>query len=317
MTGGPPAGRHPFRFGVYAGALSGIGALRALAVGSEEAGYASLLVPDHLDERWSPVVSLALAAGWTSRIALGTLMLAADLRRPAVLFKDLATLDQAAPGRLEIGLGAGWYPPDFARAGIPMDPPGIRIERLAETAHILKELWEKGAISYEGRHCSAVDAIGAPRPGPAAWVMGGGGPRMLRTAVEHADIVSLTARLSSGRRDKPLGDNARAERFDERVCWVREFAAAAGRTSVPELQCLLIDAAVVTDSEEYATRELAPRFGLPPGEVLDSPVVLAGTVDEICARLRDRRERFGISYWVLPAARWEEFVPVVERLTGT
>jgi probable F420-dependent oxidoreductase len=317
VTGGPPAGHHPFRFGVYAGAPSGIDDLRALAVGCEQAGYASLLVPDHLDERWSPLVSLALAAGWTSRIALGTLMLAADLRLPVVLFKDLATLDQAAPGRLEIGLGAGWYPPDFARAGIPMAPPGIRIQRLAETAHILRELWDKGTVSYEGRHCSAGDAIGAPRPGPATWVMGGGGPRMLRTAAERADIVSLTARLSSGRRDTPLGDNARAERFDERVRWVRRFAAEAGRPLTPRLQCLLIDAAVVTDSARYARRELAPRFGLPPGEVLDSPVVLAGTVDEICARLRERRERFGISYWVLPAARWKQFVPVVERLTGT
>ncbi|MCF3122734.1 TIGR03621 family F420-dependent LLM class oxidoreductase [Streptomyces arenae] len=317
MTGAPAAGHHPFRFGVYAGALSGIDDLRSLAVGAEEAGYASLLVPDHLDERWSPVVSLALAAGWTTRIALGTLMLAADLRAPAVLFKDLATLDQAAPGRLEIGLGAGWYPPDFARAGIPMAPAGVRIERLAETAHILKELWDKGAVSYEGHHRSAVDAVGAPRPGPATWVMGGGGPRMLRTAVAYADVVSLTARLSSGRRDKPLGDNARAERFDERVRWVREFTAQAGRARVPELQCLLIHAAVVTDSEAYAARELAPRFGLPPGEALGSPVVLAGTVDEICARLRERRERFGISYWVLPAAQWEEFVPVVRRLTGT
>jgi probable F420-dependent oxidoreductase len=317
VTGGPPAGHHPFRFGVYAGAPSGIDDLRALAVGCEQAGYASLLVPDHLDERWSPVVSLALAAGWTSRIALGTLMLAVDLRLPVVLFKDLATLDQAAPGRLEIGLGAGWYPPDFARAGIPMAPPGIRIQRLAETAHILRELWDKGTVSYEGRHCSAGDAIGAPRPGPATWVMGGGGPRMLRTAAERADIVSLTARLSSGRRDTPLGDNARAERFDERVRWVRRFAAEAGRPLTPRLQCLLIDAAVVTDSARYARRELAPRFGLPPGEVLDSPVVLAGTVDEICARLRERRERFGISYWVLPAARWKQFVPVVERLTGT
>ncbi|MDT0547368.1 MULTISPECIES: TIGR03621 family F420-dependent LLM class oxidoreductase [Streptomyces] len=298
----------PFRFGVLAGAFPDLAAFRRLVRRAEETGYSSLLVPDHLDHRWGPLVSLALAAGWTSRLTLGTLMLAADLRRPAVLFKELATLDQAAPGRLEIGLGAGWLAADFERAGVPMDPPATRIARLEETVHIVRELWDKGA-------CSVTGAIGQPRPAPARWVMGGGGRRMLRTAVRHADIVSLTAQLSSARKDVPLGANASAERFDTRVRWIREDAG--DRLAELELQCLLTAAAVVRDSRDHAERVLAPAFGLPPAEVLDSPVVLAGEVPEICDRLRARRERFGISYWVVPAARAEEFEPVVARLSGT
>ncbi|MDX3225469.1 TIGR03621 family F420-dependent LLM class oxidoreductase [Streptomyces sp. ME19-01-6] len=308
-------GHRPFRFGVLAGACPDLAAFRRLVRRTEETGYSSLLVPDHLDQRWGPLVSLALAAGWTSRLTLGTLMLAADLRRPAVLFKELATLDQAAPGRLEIGLGAGWFAPDFARAGVPMDPPAIRIARLEETVHIVRELWDKGAVTYRGRYCSAIDAIGEPRPAPARWVMGGGGRTMLRTAARHADIISLTAQLSAARKEVPLGANAAAERFDQRVAWIREDAG--DRLAALELQCLLTAAAVVRDSRDHAERVLAPAFGLPPDEVLDSPVVLAGEVPEICDRLRARRERYGISYWVVPAARAEEFEPVVARLAGT
>jgi probable F420-dependent oxidoreductase len=304
----------PFRFGVYAGATSDLQAWRRLVRRTEDAGYSSLLVPDHLDQRWGPLVSLALAAAWTTRIALGTLMLAVDLRNPAVLCKELATLDQAAPGRLEIGLGAGWLATDFARAGVPMDSPGTRLARLDEAARLIRDLWDNDRVTHSGEHYSAVDAFGAPRPGPARWVMGGGGRRMLRTAVRHADIISLTAQLSSGARE-PLGANASAARFDERVAWIREDAG--DRFPDLELQCLLTSVTVTGDSAGHAERVLSPAFGLSPADVLESPVVLAGGIEEICERLRERRARFGIGYWVVPAARMEEFAPVVGRLADT
>ncbi|TDC79214.1 TIGR03621 family F420-dependent LLM class oxidoreductase [Streptomyces hainanensis] len=304
----------PFRFGVLAGGARNAAAWREQCRRAEDLGYSSLLVPDHMDREWGPLTSLAIAAEHTSSLALGTLMLAAGLRQPAVLYKELATLDQAAPGRLEIGLGAGWLDSDFIRAGLPVEPAPVRIERLEETSLILRELWDRGTVTTRGRLVSADGAVGEPRPQPARWAMGGGGRLMLRAAARHADIVSLSAQLSSGRKDSTFGPSARAERFDERVRWVRE--AAGTRTVEHEFQCLLFAAAIVPDSARYADRVLSRQFGLPPAEALDSPLALIGGVNEVCDRLLARRERYGISYWVLPAAQQEPFAEVVARLAG-
>ncbi|MEU8566875.1 TIGR03621 family F420-dependent LLM class oxidoreductase [Streptomyces pathocidini] len=306
--------RHPFRFGVLAGGAKDAATWREQARRTEELGYSALLVPDHMGQEWGPLVSLALAAEHTSRIALGTLMLAANLRQPAVLYKELATLELAAPGRLEIGLGAGWLATDATRAGLPFEPAGARIRRLDEAVSIIRRLWDEGTATHDGDYFSAAGAVGEPRPNPVRWAMGGGGPQMLRTAVRHADIVSLSARLSSGRKDNSFGASATAERFDERVRWVRE--AAGARIHDIELQTLLFAAAVVPDSARYADRVLSRMFGLPAEEALDSPLALVGNADEICERLHVRRERYGISYWVVPAAQLESFAPIVARMAG-
>ncbi|MGW4420945.1 TIGR03621 family F420-dependent LLM class oxidoreductase [Streptosporangium sp. NPDC004631] len=307
------SGTRPFRFGVLAGGAQTVTDWETLCSRCEEIGY-SLLVPDHMNREWGPLVALALAAGFTRTVRLGPLMLGAQLRQPSVLYKELATLDLAAPGRLEIGVGAGWLASDAARAGVRAESAGDRIERTQEAVSILRRLWDEGTVTFDGRFHRVDGAVGEPRPSPALWTMGGGGPRMLRAAARQADIVSLSAQLSSGTKDSTFGLSARAERFDERVRWVRE--AASERTSEPELQCLLFAAAIVPDSARYADRVLARMFGLPPAEALDSPLALVGTVDEVCERLKRRRERFGISYWVLPSSQAQAFAPVVARLAG-
>ncbi|MEW2085655.1 TIGR03621 family F420-dependent LLM class oxidoreductase [Streptomyces sp. NPDC005283] len=304
----------PFRFGVLAGGAQDVPGWEQLCTRCEEIGYSSVLVPDHMNREWGPLVALTLAARSTAELRVGPLMLGAQLRQPAVLYKELATLDLVAPGRLEIGIGAGWLASDAARAGVPAEPPGARIERAEESVTILQRLWNEGSATFEGRFFRATGALGEPRPKPALWTMGGGGPRMLRTAARHADIVSVSAQLSSGEKDSTFGASATAKQFDARVRWVHE--AAAGRASMPELQCLLFAAAIVPDSARYANRVLARMFGLPAEDALESPLALAGTVDEVCARLEERRRRYGINYWVLPSAQAEAFAPVVARLTG-
>lgn len=306
----------PFRFGVLAGSTGT--ALRRDARRAEELGYSSFLVPDHLGQELGPLVSLAVAAEHTERIALGTLMLAVDLRRPVVLFKELATLEQLAPGRLEIGLGAGWFAPDFTRSGTPFDPPGRRIDRLDEAVTILKGLWTQPRFSFQGQHYVIADAYGEPRPSaPAAtrWTLGGGGRRMLEVAARHADIVSLSARMASGGKDTSFGVSAIAAAFDRRAAWVRDLAG--DRFAALELQTLVFATAVGTDSARYADRVLSRMFGLPAADALASPLALVGTVDEICERLLAHRDRFGISYWVINAAHSTAFADVVAKLDGS
>lgn len=306
----------PFRFGVLVTPPPDAPSWLRTAQRAEELGYSALLVPDHADQQWGPLVSLAAAAGHTERIALGTLMLAVDMRAPLVLFKELATLAHLAPGRLEIGLGAGWLSADYAAAGIPLAPPGVRIERLDEAMQIIKALWSQGQVTFCGRHYQMTDAAGEPRPpaGGVRWVLGGGGRRVLEVAVRHADIVSLSARMRS-RKDPSFGATATAAQFARRTAWLRTLAGE--RLASLEIQCLVFAAAVVADRDRYARRVLGPMFGLPPEQALDSPLALVGPVEQICGQLHTHRDRFGISYWVIRGTAMEQFADVITAMKGT
>ncbi|WP_433074073.1 TIGR03621 family F420-dependent LLM class oxidoreductase [Dactylosporangium sp. CA-052675] len=306
-----------FRFAVLASEVSSAPSWREQARTAEDLGYGGLLVPDHLGREWGPLVSLATAAEATGRIALGTLMLATDLRHPLVLFKELATLAQFAGDRLEIGLGAGWLAQDYERAGIPMAPAGERIDRLAEATTILKALWRGGPLDHRGTHYTLTGAVGEPAPPPAAavkWVLGGGGRRMLAVAAEHADIINVSAQVSAAQRGPSFFASARLADFDRRHDWIR--SRAQGRFDDIEIQCLAQVCAVTADRDRYGQRVLARAFGMDAADALDSPLALVGTADEICDRLERLRDRLGMSYWVLPAAQLKPFADVVERLTG-
>jgi probable F420-dependent oxidoreductase len=234
-----------------------------------------------------------------------------------VLYKELATLAQLVPGRLEIGMGAGWLRADFTRAGVPFDPPSTRIERLDEAVTILKGLWRQQQFSMDGKHYSIVDASGDPRPPTAEqprWTLGGGGRRVLAVAARHADIVSMSARLSSGSKDATFGASATAGAFVRRARLVRQLAG--DRIADIELQTLVFAVAIVPDSGRYAERVLSRMFGLPAAEALASPLALVGTVGEVCERLAAHRDLLGTSYWVIPAAQMTGFAGVVAKLSG-
>ena len=87
-----------------------------------------------------------------------------DLRHPAVLAQDLATLDLVSAGRLVVGIGAGWNEPEYAAIGIAFDPPGVRIERMLEAVTVLRGLFADGAFSFAGRHYTITDLDGQPKP---------------------------------------------------------------------------------------------------------------------------------------------------------
>ena len=103
----------------------------------EQLGYSTLFVPDHFDEGLGPLAAIASAAAVTERLRVGVLVLDCDFRHPAVVARELATIDAISGGRLEVGLGAGWKALDYERSGIPMDRPGVRVGRLIEHAAVL------------------------------------------------------------------------------------------------------------------------------------------------------------------------------------
>lgn len=307
---------HPFRFGVQAAKAESGRAWRALARRAEELGYSTLFVPDHLDDQWGPLVSLTVAAEATERLRVGSLVFDNDYRHPVVLARELATLDLLSEGRLEIGLGAGWMTSDYEQAGLPFDEPAVRVARLGEAVRICKSLLASEAVAFEGRYYRVRGALGAPRPAQAPHppiIIGGGSRRVLALAAAEADVVGVNVSLRAGYIGPEAVAEARAERFAQRVAWVR--AAAGERFSSLELQCLTFVVEVGPARREAGER-LAALFGAPAEDVLASPLVLVGTVEELEETLLERRERYGFSYWVVHEAELDAFAPVVARLAG-
>ena len=172
---------------------------------AESLGFDSVWISDHFflslaryggpDEAYgSPEALTALAglAAVTDRIRLGTLVLCAGFRHPAILAKSAVTIDLLSEGRLDLGLGAGWYDDEFRAFGYRVDPVGERFEVLEETVEVLSLLFgEKEPVTWEGRHYSLDGAYCRPRPaqrpGPPLWVGGKGGPRLARLVARSAD----------------------------------------------------------------------------------------------------------------------------------
>ncbi len=307
----------PFRFAVQLDGAPSAAAWRDLVRRIESLGYSAVYVPDHLGDQWAPTVALTAAAEATSTLRIGSLVYDNDYRHPVVLAKEMATLDLLSEGRLEVGLGAGWMRSDYDQAGIAYDEPAVRVARLEEAVHIMEALWADGTCTFQGEHYSVTGAVGLPRPfrrPRPTLVLGGGGKRVLSFAARHADIVGVNANLRAGVVGPEVAATVTAERFDQRVAWIRD--AAGDRFDSLELQILTVVAAI-TDDRRGLAELLAPGFGLDPDAALEVPLVVAGTVDQVCDLLRARRERYGFSCYVFHVGEIDAFAPVVERLTGT
>lgn len=302
----------PFRFGVQLrGATSGQ-EWRAKCRRAEALGYDTLAVADHFPRGLGPFAALATAAAATDRIRVGAFVFANDFRHPAVLAKEAATLDLLSDGRLEVGIGAGWLRAEYEATGIPFDRAGVRIERLAEAIPLIKRLWTEDNVTAQGRFYQATDLTITPRPVQAPHppvMVGGGGQRVLSLAARHAEIVALNPRAT------PVGTPDRrditAEATARKLAWVREAAGAR----FPDLELNIIALRVVTTADRAATaHQLAQELGLTPDEVLASPHVLLGSAEEMAETLRQRRDRYGISYVTVTEDGLEPFAPVMERL---
>jgi probable F420-dependent oxidoreductase len=318
QRGGP----RPFRFGVCVHGAPTRAAWAALARKAEALGYATFLVGDHLYWPVAPFAALMAAADATTTLRVGTFVANNDMRHPALLAKEAHTLDLLSDGRFELGLGAGWYAPEYGWIGRSFDPAATRIARLAEAIRIIKGLGAPDPLTVAGAHYAVADLVGRPtpaqRPHPPL-LLGGGGRRLLTLAGREADIVHFIPKASESRVN--LADSSPAA-MAARVGWVR--AAAGERFGAIELGTLLFDLAVTADERSGAEALAARWTGHPQGapvtgaQLLDSVSVLVGNVEQIVARLRRWREELGISYIVVfTEPQMEAFAPVVARLAGT
>jgi probable F420-dependent oxidoreductase len=170
---------------------------RAAALEFDALGYDSVWVCDHVYgvpnpqlpilEAWT---ELAAVAAITQHVELGTLVTPPFFRNPAILAKQVATLDHISNGRAIVGLGAGWFEPEFKATGSAFPPLRERMRALEESAQILKALFTEERASFEGKYYQVHDAICEPKPVRVPPILiGGGGERVLMGIVaRHADI---------------------------------------------------------------------------------------------------------------------------------
>lgn len=307
----------PFRFAVQEQGASTARAWREKARHVESLGYSTLYLPDHFTDQPGPIAALMAAADATTRLRVGSLVFDNDYRHPVVLAKEAATIDLLSDGRLDLGLGAGWMSSDYQQAGIPYDSAGVRIDRMEEGLKIIKGLMAGGPFSFTGKHYKIENMEGFPLPAQKPHppiVLGGGGRKMLGVAACEADIVNVNFDLRAGRINKSMVRTGLADATDEKIAWIKE--AAGDRLDHIELS-VTVFLCNVTDDRETVAGMIGGGFGAEFKDVLEMPHFLIGTEDEIVEDLKRRRERYGISYVIVPGEVADDLAPVVERLLGS
>jgi F420-dependent oxidoreductase-like protein len=250
---------------------------RRVAQLAEESGFDGFFRSDHFismggtglpgpTDSW---VTLGALAVQTSRIRLGTLVTSATFRLPGPLAISVAQVDAMSGGRVEFGLGGGWFEQEHTAYGIPFPPVGERFDRLEEQLEIIDGLWTASdSYSFAGKHYQIVDSPALPKPvqspRPPIIVGGRGKKRTPDLAVRFADEFNT-----------PFAALDEAKDLFQRV---RDASAAAGRTKPLTLSSALILCCGRDDAE---VRRRAEAIGRTPEDLRDSGAALVGTPDEV------------------------------------
>jgi probable F420-dependent oxidoreductase len=313
----------PFRFGVFAEGVRSREALLDTARRAEDGGFATFLIRDHFiaepfGHQLAPLTALATVAAVTRTLRIGSLVFANDYRHPVVLAKEVATLDVLSEGRFEVGLGAGFSRAEYEQAGIAFDPPHVRVERLEEALHVVRGVFADAPFTFAGKYYSVSSLNSFPkplqRPHPPILV-GAASSRMLSLAARHADIIGLQT-VSTTRGVVAQDPKVRsASAVSEKIEQVRQAASER----FEEIELSTVASVIMTDNRQEAAERFARDRGwddIAADEVLEMPSVFIGTVDHIVDEMQDRRERYGISYYVFFDHLMDSVAPLVTRLAG-
>ena len=286
-------------------------AVAEVAERAERLGFDGVWVSDHFFstlERYGggperhgslePLTTLAGLAARTQRVRLGTLVLSAGFRHPAIVAKAVTAIDRLSSGRMEIGLGAGWFGDEYEAFGLPFGTVGERFDLLEDTLAYLDALFGPEPASFSGTRFSLDGAFNHPRPlqepRPPILIGGKGGPRLLGLAARYADGWNTVWRWTP-QAYAPLASAARA------AC-ERE-----GRD--PATFRLSLGLFTVVGESEADLAERYERIGrvLPPGVIEATPLDalrvdgLVGTPDAVLERL-SRFADLGVSDLIVSAA---------------
>jgi probable F420-dependent oxidoreductase len=311
----------PFSFLADAFEATSARELGERARAAEDLGVTTFILPDHLIPQLAPVPYLATVAALTEKMRISAFVHNNDLRHPAVLAQELASLDVLSGGRLDVAIGAGWNEPEYRAIGLPFDPIRVRQARLAEAIAVLKGCFGHEAFSFSGEHYTITDYDAYPKPVQRPHVpffIGGGARPTLELAAREADIVGLAPRILSGQRADPRSMTWAAA--EEKIGWVRE--AAGDRFDDLSFNVYPSGAPIiVTDDLRGEARKVIDRMKERTGielteqEIIDSPHIFIGSIDRFVEKFSELRERLGVNSFLVGSL--DELGPVVERLAGT
>jgi probable F420-dependent oxidoreductase len=280
------------------------------AARAERLGFDAVWISDHFFaslERYGgdrtrygslePLTTLAALARTTERVRLGTLVLSAGFRHPAVLAKSATAIDRLSGGRLDLGLGAGWFQDEYDAFGYPFGEIGERFGLLEETLAYLGALFDGGPATFEGRRFAMREAFDHPpplqRPRPPMLVGGKGGPRLLRIAARLADGWNAAWRWAP----RDYAPRARA---------AREACEAAGRDPATFRLSLGLFTVVGEDRRDLERRVALIHSRLPAGVggAVSPDDGLTGTPEQVVERAAAFAE-LGVQELVIsPAPIW-------------
>lgn len=288
--------------------------LRGLAARVDSgSAWESLWVYDHFHtvpaptdeathEAWTLISALAAA---TSRVRLGQMCTAMGYRNPAYLAKVAATADIISGGRVEMGIGGGWYEHEWRAYGYGFPSAGERLGQLDEGVRIFRQAWTEGRASLDGKHYQVDDAIVAPRPlqdgGLPLWIAGGGEKVTLKIAARYADYTNFDGTPSVfARKSEILRDHCAAVGTDfDAITRSANFNIAIGRTEAEVQQ--RVDALRDRLKPYVSDEQLDAMLGM----FRDLPGI--GTVDKVIADLTELRDlglKYAITYF--PEAAYDQ-----------
>ncbi len=260
--------------------------IREVALRAEELGFDSVWLNDHFftSKLFHPLppptapfyeswVTLSALAALTKRVRIGTLCSNVSFRNPALLAKMGACLDVISGGRLELGLGAGWFEEEHAAYGFAFPDMAQRAQQLTEAVDIIKRMWAEETVTFEGKHFRTDNAYCSPKPiqspRPPITIGARGSRTMLRVAARCADRWNIQTPINAAQYRRKLG-------FLERHC------EEAGRDPGEIGRSLWAGTVIGRDREEYA--RAAEALELPHTVYLESRI--AGTPEECVRRIQ-------------------------------
>jgi probable F420-dependent oxidoreductase len=265
----------------------------------DSAGFRALLLGDHPGSGASPWPALGAAATVTHTLMLGTYVVQAGVREPMHVAADAATLDIVAPGRVQLGIGAGHTPREWEDLGRHRPAPSERAGRLAEFVDVIARLLHGETVTHEGRYLTLRGSRleGLPAGGRIRLAVGGGHPQVLRAAARHGDVVGLSGlgrTLADGHYHEARWSAADLQR---QLQLVRDEARQAGRAPVIEA---LVQVVEVTQDRDAAMQEISSRLpGASADDLARTPFALIGTHQAMAAQLRAQADEFGITSYVI------------------
>lgn len=310
--------QRPFRFSAIVKHATSRKEWISKARAVEDAGYTALLIPDHLHIGIDPAVALMMVADTTS-LRVGSHVFNNDFRNPALLAKQVATLDMLSEGRFQLGLGCGYDQNDYRQIGVAFDEAGVRISRLEEAVRLIKKYCTEESLTFSGTYYQMQDVQALPKSAQKSHscppiFMGGSGRRMLSLAAREADIVGILPRGGPNSTQQKLAwiQEAAGARFDQLELSVTVFMVAVTQQRVQTAQ-QVIDGIGLTP---LAAQKIASQFGMTLDDVLGHTPLMVGPISQMVETLQERRERYGISCIEVHEPYLETFAPVVAQLAG-